>query len=198
MILRIFTIFASALIGLSACAPSKFKGGGGVRPAKNFTGNNQPGTGNQLPEPPVPSTPPLQKGGVAFTRLGINMEDLGYGGDRDFNDTVYCFTFKGTLVGTSIQASESQTIQIRRTNNSKQNHDMEVQVLDANRAVKTTHGDYSASKTNTSFSIQVEAGDFIHAIWKLSNGTQRAIDDPVADPSRGPETFKVLPNQCNT
>jgi hypothetical protein len=187
MILGRITI-GVVLSGLFACAPSSFEGGGGVKPAKKQTQNNL-GLPSSSPLPDGGGETPMQPGGVVFTKLGINLEDLGYSGDKDFNDTVYCFTFKGTLVGTSIQSSEQQTIQITRTNNSKQSHNMEVRVLDANKTPKKSHSDFSSNKTSTQFSIEVEKGDYIDAVWKLASGAERLIDNP--------EFFRVLPNQCN-
>lgn len=181
------SIFAFVLmLGNTACSDSKFGGATGVRKA------NVELTRNALPSvaPTSPPTMDVLEGGIAVSKVGINMDDRG--GSVDYNDTSYCFSFKGKVRGTEVVSDANQVVTVTRTNLSGLDHDMELRILDASKNLRESVRDFSerekSGRNVKQFTISMKRGEFLDVVWHV-NGLDRGMTDPTY--------FKVAPNVCN-
>jgi hypothetical protein len=87
-----FMFFLGWLTIQYGCSNNNFSGASKITrpPQATQTDDLTPYTPFPTPTPTVD----LQTGTVV-TKVGVNLDD--HGGDMDFNDTVYCFTFDGLL-----------------------------------------------------------------------------------------------------
>jgi len=183
------SIFAFVLLlGNTACSDSKFGGATGVRKANvELTRNALPSVS---PSPTPSPTMDVLEGGVAVSKVGINMDDRG--GSVDYNDTAYCFTFKGKVRGTEVVSDANQTVTVNRTNHSGWDHDMELRILDASKNLRESVRDFSEKEKSgrnvKQFTISMKRGEFLDVVWH-ANGLDRVMTDPTY--------FKVAPNVCN-
>lgn len=174
------------VLGHTACSDSKFGGATGVRKSTVEL------TRDALPSVPPTPTPTMDvlEGGIAVSKVGINMDDRG--GNVDYNDTAYCFTFKGKVRGTEVVSDAVQTVTVNRTNHSGLDHDMELRILDSSRNLRQSVRDYSEKEKSgrnvKQFTISMRRGDFLDVVWHI-NGIDRGMADPTY--------FKVAPNVCN-
>jgi|GEM_PF-2218992 len=186
----------AAILCLHACADSSFSGSTATRSPKV----EQTQSSNGLPAPSVapqatPNPPGIDvlEGGAPVSKVGINMDDRG--GSVDYNDTAYCFTFRGAIKGAQIVSAAKQKIQVRRTNRSGCSHQMEIRILDASRNPKQSNPDYSGSNQDGQLALDVERGDFIEVMARsfICKGTTSTRDIPMTDPTY----FKIAANVCN-
>ena len=180
----IFLSFALVLMA-AGCSDNKFGGSTGVRKVHvELSRDAMPSA-----SPEVPSMDVLE-GGIAVSKVGINMDDRG--GNVDYNDTAYCFTFKGKVRGTEVVSDSNQTVVVNRTNHSGLDHRMELKILDSSKALRESILDFSEKESSGNnvkqFSISVKRGDFLQIVWHV-NGLDRDMSDPVY--------FKVAPDVCN-
>ena len=169
------SIFAFVLLlGNTACSDSKFGGATGVRKA------NVELTRNALPSVSPPPTPQptmdVMEGGIAVSEVAINMDDRG--GNVDYNDTAYCFKFKGKFRGTEVVSDADQIVSVNRTNQSGLDHDMELRILDASKNFVKSVRDDSRSRSSKQFTISMKRGEFLDVVWHV-NGLNRAQADPI-------------------
>lgn len=183
------SIFAFVLLlGNTACSDSKFGGATGVRKANvELTRNALPSVS---PPPTSPPTMDVLEGGIAVSKVGINMDDRG--GSVDYNDTSYCFSFKGKVRGTEVVSDANQVVTVTRTNLSGLDHDMELRILDASKNLRESVRDFSerekSGRNVKQFTISMKRGEFLDVVWHV-NGLDRGMTDPTY--------FKVAPNVCN-
>ena len=170
------SIFAFVLLlGNTACSDSKFGGATGVRKANvELTRNALPSV-SPSPSPTPQSTIDVLEGGIAVSEVAINMDDRG--GNVDYNDTAYCFTFKGKFRGTDVVSDADQIVSVNRTNQSAWNHDMELRILDASKNFVKSVRDDSRSRSTKQFTISMKRGEFLDVVWHV-NGLNRAQADP--------------------
>ncbi len=186
----------AAILFLHACADSSFSGATGTRRPKveQTQSNNGLPSGTLAPEatPEAPGFDVLE-GGAPVSKIGINMDDRG--GSVDYNDTAYCFTFRGAIKGSQIVSAAKQKIQVRRTNRSGCSHQMEIRILDASRNLKQTVPDYSGSNQDGQLVLDVERGDFIQVSSSafICRGATVTRDIQMTDPY----FFRIAANVCN-
>jgi hypothetical protein len=151
------------------CADSSFSGSSGVRKPKveqTQSSNSLPsGSSGGLPTPtPNPPGFEILEGATVNSAVGINFDDRA--GNVDYNDTAYCFVFRGVIKGKQVVSAAKQTVRIRRSNRSACSHEFEITIRDASRNVKQTVTDQSTSNTNGNLQIDVDRGDFIDVTGK--------------------------------
>jgi hypothetical protein len=155
---------------LNGCADSSFSGSSGVRKPKveqTQSNNGLPSSTGGLPAPTSTPNPPgfdVLEGATVNSAVGINFDDRA--GNVDYNDTAYCFVFRGVIKGKQVVSAAKQTVRVTRTNRSACSHEFEITIRDASRNVKQTITDQSTSNSNGSLQISVERGDFVDVTGK--------------------------------
>lgn len=181
------------------CADSSFSGSSGVRKPKveqTQSSNSLPsGSSGGLPTP-TPDAPgfDILEGATVNSAVGINFDDRA--GNVDYNDTAYCFVFRGVIKGKQVVSAAKQTVRVTRTNRSSCSHEMEITIRDASRNVKQTITDQSTSNSNGSLQIAVERGDFVDVTGKYySCGSAQLREDR---PMSNDYFFRIGPTCNNT
>ncbi len=177
-----------AVIATSGCSDSKFGSATGVR--KTNVELSRDALPSVSPGPIAQGVPfDVLEGGVAVSKVGINMDDRG--GGVDYNDTAYCFAFKGKILGTQVVSDANQTVKITRTNHSDLDHEMELRILDSSKNLRESVRDFSekesSGRNEKHFTISMKRGDFIEVVWHVS-GLERGMADAYY--------FEVRPNVC--
>ncbi len=116
----------AALLLLSSCtAQFAARGGGAIQPA--------PAPPPMAPrETTVPAPqPPLVIAGTPVVRVGVNFEDMGQAGDRDYNDAVMCFQGAFKVDGTQVVSTEAQQVTATTWSHSDCRHRVRVEITHA-------------------------------------------------------------------
>ncbi|MBK9032990.1 MAG: hypothetical protein IPL61_17250 [Myxococcales bacterium] len=144
------------------------------------------------PPPIVQPAPPLQIAGTPVVRVGVNFEDQGAHGDRDYNDAVMCFQGRFKVDGTQVVSTERQEVIASTSSISACRHRVRVEIIHADGGHETPVE--FASNSGARVAMHFEPGSRLEvSVQSLSGGCSSdvmSMHDQTA--------ARVLLDQCNT
>ncbi len=131
--------------------------------------------------------------GVTAQRVGVNFEDHPFSGDKDFNDSVLCFTGKVAVSAGAVISLENQTIAGVVTHISACDADMTISI--------TGPGSYSWKRTFLStqqptYQMPFKAGSKLEVEFNPASNCGDNARTPVN--MYNTDWARIQPNVCNT
>ncbi len=135
---------------------------------------------------------PAQIAGTPVVRVGVNFEDLGSQGDRDYNDAVMCFEGQFKVDGTRVVSIEAQRVIATTSSRSDCRHRVRVEIhhADGSTEVPVTFESRSGQQVPMEFRI----GSRLEVFMQTYQGG--CAKDEIT--MHQPDDCRVLLDRCNT
>ena len=150
----------------------------------------QPAAADTRPPPPVRA--PDDIAGAPVTRVGINFEDQGAGGDADYNDAVLCFAGHFKVDGTSVISTQAQQVVATTSSISACRHVVRVDIYHPDG--RTEQPIAFESSSGVEVPMRFELGSRLEVSMQSVTGGC----NPVGRTMHEPDWARVQLDRCNT
>ncbi len=142
--------------------------------------------------PPITPGAPVQIAGTPVVRVGVNFEDLGGQGDRDYNDAVMCFEGRFNVDGTNVVSTEVQRVVASTSSRSHCRHRVRVEIhhADGTRDAPLTFD----SRSGQQVPLELRVGSRLEVFTQTYEGVCSTTEMNMHEA----DNCRVLLDVCNT